>query len=141
MAGKVQGYYVFVFNITQLKTTQAELQTLNVALAERSAQAEAASVAKSAFLASMSHEIRTPMNAILGMHKLIQKTLLTPRQLDYLQKSERAAKSLLGLLDDILDYSKVEAGKLTLDLQAFRTDELLDELRAYFFRLCGESPS
>ena len=140
IAGKVQGYYVFVFNITQLKATQAELQNLNTALAERTAQAEAANVAKSAFLASMSHEIRTPMNAILGMHKLIQKTPLTPRQLDYLQKSERAAKSLLGLLDDILDYSKVEAGKLSLDLQAFRTDELLDELSVIFSAYVGNRP-
>ena len=140
LAGKVQGYYVFVFNITQLKATQAELQNLNAALAERTAQAEAANVAKSAFLASMSHEIRTPMNAILGMHKLIQKTPLTPRQLDYLQKSERAAKSLLGLLDDILDYSKVEAGKLSLDLQPFRTDELLDELSVIFSAYVGNRP-
>jgi len=140
VAGKIQGFYVFVFDITQLKQTQEQLQTLNMQLADRSAQAEAASVAKSAFLASMSHEIRTPMNAILGMHKLIQKTPLTPRQLDYLKKSERAAKSLLGLLDDILDYSKVEAGKLSLDPQAFRTDELLDELSVIFSAYVGNKP-
>ena len=140
MDGRVQGYYVFVFDITEIKAAQAQLETLNGELAERTAQAEAASVSKSAFLASMSHEIRTPMNAILGMHSLIQKTSLTPRQLDYLKKSERAAKSLLGLLNDILDYSKVEAGKLSLDPQPFRTDDLLDELSVIFSAYVGNKP-
>jgi len=140
MDGEVQGYYVFVFDITEIKAAQAQLEALNEELARRSAQAEAASVSKSAFLASMSHEIRTPMNAILGMHSLIQKTSLTPRQLDYLKKSERAAKSLLGLLNDILDYSKVEAGKLSLDPQPFRMDDLLDEMSVIFSAYVGNKP-
>jgi two-component system sensor histidine kinase/response regulator len=90
--------------------------------------AEAASQAKSQFLANMSHEIRTPMNAILGMLALLQRTGLTPRQLDYASKSEGAARSLLGLLNDILDFSKVEAGKLTLDPHPFEVDQLFREL-------------
>ena len=90
--------------------------------------AEAASQAKSQFLANMSHEIRTPMNAILGMLTLLQRTGLTPRQLDYASKSENAARSLLGLLNDILDFSKVEAGKLTLDPQPFGVDHLFRDL-------------
>ncbi|WP_201787427.1 PAS domain S-box protein [Pseudomonas sp. BMS12] len=91
-------------------------------------QADAASAAKSAFLANMSHEIRTPMNAVLGMLQLVQATDLTPRQLDYLHKAHGAAQSLLGLLNDILDYSKIEAGKLQLDLHAFELEPLMRDL-------------
>ena len=90
--------------------------------------AEKASEAKSQFLANMSHEIRTPMNAVLGMLKLLQRTPLSSRQLDYAGKAESAARSLLGLLNDILDYSKVEAGKMQLDPQPMRIDVLLREL-------------
>ena len=90
--------------------------------------AQEASRAKSQFLANMSHEIRTPMNAILGMLALLRRTALTPRQLDYAAKTEGAARSLLGLLNDILDLSKAEAGKMVLDLHPFRTDRLLRDL-------------
>lgn len=91
-------------------------------------QADAASAAKSAFLANMSHEIRTPMNAVLGMLHLVQSTELSTRQLDYIRKAHGAAKSLLGLLNDILDYSKIEAGKLQLDLHAFELEGLMTDL-------------
>ena len=91
-------------------------------------QADAANAAKSAFLANMSHEIRTPMNAVLGMLQLVQATPLTPRQLDYLRKAHGAAQSLLGLLNDILDYSKIEAGKLQLDPHPFELEPLMRDL-------------
>ena len=90
--------------------------------------AEEASRAKSRFLANMSHEIRTPMNAILGMLALLRRTDLSARQADYAAKSADAARSLLGLLDDILDISKVEAGKMHLDPHPFRLDQLLRDL-------------
>ncbi|SAK47754.1 multi-sensor hybrid histidine kinase [Caballeronia temeraria] len=91
-------------------------------------QADAASAAKSSFLANMSHEIRTPMNAVLGMLHLVQLTALNARQQDYVTKAETAAKSLLNLLNDILDYSKIEAGKLQLDSHPFEPEKLMEEL-------------
>lgn len=91
-------------------------------------QADAASAAKSTFLANMSHEIRTPMNAVLGMLHLVQLTSLNRRQQDYVSKAETAAKSLLNLLNDILDYSKIEAGKLQLDSHPFEPEKLMEEL-------------
>lgn len=106
-------------------TAQRELESR---LLEAKEKADAASAAKSSFLANMSHEIRTPMNAVLGMLHLIQNTELTPRQLDYIIKAESAAKSLLGLLNDILDYSKIEAGKLLLDAHAFKLEQLMRDL-------------
>jgi signal transduction histidine kinase/DNA-binding response OmpR family regulator/HPt (histidine-containing phosphotransfer) domain-containing protein len=90
--------------------------------------AEISSRSKSQFLANMSHEIRTPMNAILGMLNLLQGTELDTRQLDYVSKTEGAAKSLLGLLNDILDYSKVEAGKMSLEPHPFRMDQVMRDL-------------
>ena len=90
--------------------------------------AQEASRSKSQFVANMSHEIRTPMNAILGMLKLLHNTELSSRQLDYASKAESAAKSLLGLLNDVLDFSKIDAEKMVLDPQPFRLDRLLRDL-------------
>ena len=98
------------------------------ALEQALVTAQDASVAKSQFLANMSHELRTPMNAILGMLALLQKTNLNNRQADYTLKTEGAARSLLSLLNDILDISKAEAGKMVLDPTPFNLDHLTRDL-------------
>lgn len=106
-------------------TLQHELEAT---LRQAKAGADRANASKSAFLANMSHEIRTPLNAVLGMLQLVERTTLEPHQQDYIAKARQAARSLLGLLNDILDYSKIEANKLKLDVHAFDLDELLAEL-------------
>jgi PAS domain S-box-containing protein len=99
------------------------LQTI-VDLSEARDQAEAASRAKSAFLANMSHEIRTPMNAITGMAHLLRRDGVTPRQGERLDKIEAAVRHLLGIINDVLDLSKIEAGKVTLEESAFSPSSL-----------------
>jgi hypothetical protein len=76
----------------------------------------------------MSHEIRTPLNAVLGLARLLGHTPLNPLQAEYLRKLAAAGRSLLSIIDDILTFSKVEAGKLTLTPREFSIDELLEEL-------------
>ena len=97
-------------------------------LVEATSRAEQLAQSKSRFLANMSHEIRTPMNAVLGMLSLLQATPLSVRQQDYTRKAESAAKSLLGLINDVLDYSKVESGKVTLESLPFSLEKLLRTL-------------
>ena len=109
---------------------EEEVNLRTAQLAEASVKAEAASVAKSSFLANMSHEIRTPMNAIVGLTHLLRNSEPTPKQLDRLNKIDAAAAHLLELINNILDLSKIEANKMTLEEADFSLFSVFDGVRS-----------
>ncbi len=105
---EIIGYLGIAFDITRQKETEAQLMQART-------DAEAASRAKSAFLATMSHEIRTPMNGVLGMAEVLARSRLSAHQAEMVQTIRESAGVLLNLIDDILDFSKIEAGHFELD--------------------------
>ncbi|NDY89793.1 PAS domain-containing hybrid sensor histidine kinase/response regulator [Ideonella livida] len=131
----------FTQEITEQRRLRLELEAhrhhLEELVAQRTAQlaearerAEAANRAKTTFLANMSHEIRTPMNAILGLTRLLRRSAVNPQQADRLDKVNTAARHLLAVLNDILDLSKIEAGRVELEGRDFCLQALLDEVQA-----------
>lgn len=103
-----------------------EIQNIELDLARR--EAVQANKIKSEFLANTSHEIRTPLNSIIGFSKLLLKTSLSNQQKDYLQNIRKSSESLLTLINDVLDLSKIEAGKLVLDYVSFDINETLEDV-------------
>ncbi|MEM0929224.1 MAG: ATP-binding protein [Pseudomonadota bacterium] len=102
------------------------------------ALAEAANDAKTAFLANMSHEIRTPMNGVVGMAEALERTNLTGAQKDYVKVVTSSGRTLLGLIDDILDISKIEAGKLVIERIACEPYSIMDDVRSLYAELAQQ---
>lgn len=111
---------------SDLRYALEAMRIKNVELDEANQRALDASRIKSEFLSNMSHEIRTPMSGILGFLELLERTRLKPEQSGYLDAIRHSADSLLGIIDDILDLSRIEAGKLALDETAFNPREVIE---------------
>ncbi len=130
-------------DITELKKTSSALETLNSDLERKvkerteelqyeKERADAANAAKSNFLANMSHEIRTPMNGILGYTKILQQEELDTEKSGYLDVIETSGEALLSLINDILDLSKIESGKMELQYEEISLTDLINEVKALF---------
>jgi signal transduction histidine kinase/ActR/RegA family two-component response regulator len=106
----------------------ADLEASNQSLTVAKQAAEAANVAKSVFLANMSHELRTPMNGVMGMIDLVLMRATDPKQIDWLKKSKGSAKHLLDVINDVLDISKIESDRMTLEQRDFSLSQAIDNV-------------
>ena len=125
--------------LTRIDAEMRETMAKNEALAEALAMAEEANVAKTAFLSNMSHEIRTPMNAILGLNKLaLHDESLTEQTRGYLEKTGDSARHLLALINDILDMSRIESGRIVLRREEFSFSGMLEQINTMVMSQCED---
>lgn len=116
-----------------------EREAIEAQLVKAKQQAEAGNRAKSDFLATVSHEIRTPLNGVLGMAELMNHTTLSQDQARYLNSIRNSSRSLLAVLNDVLDYSKIEAGKMQIEFLSFNLEQLICETVSLFALRSGQS--
>lgn len=129
---------VITQSIEDLKRSEKRLKALNASLKRARDEANAANAAKSAFLATMSHEIRTPLNGVLGMAQAMARDELSGRQRERLTVVRQAGETLLALLNDLLDLSRIEAGRLELEDGVIDIELLMDGVQATFTTLASE---
>jgi signal transduction histidine kinase/ActR/RegA family two-component response regulator len=122
--------FVVVRQLQALNARRQDLEALTASLSQAHQAAEQASQAKSVFLANLSHELRTPFNGLLGMLALLQRSSLTPQQADQLETARESGEHLLGILNDVLDISKLESGRLDLHPQPTDLRRVLADVQA-----------
>lgn len=140
-SGRTIGSIIFMQDITQQKKTEGEIQKVNRDLARARDDALSASRAKSDFLANMSHELRTPLNAIIGYSELLLEEADDAEKTDTssdLLRIKRSGEHLLSLINDVLDLSKIEAGKMELRCESFAPIELIEEVMTTIEPLAGK---